>query len=194
VDAGADSSPATLPLDYRTRYMQKVVVLMTDGVANWNDWGGGAPGDCSDTSTDNTRTPAGAPPLRPLGCPRSGYPGNVQVASGAPPIQDASGNNNSDYSGYGRRLENRLGLAAPLTAAKMTTELNNRMSRLCAAMKQQGIIIYTITFNLTDSATQALFRNCASQPDYWFNSPTQTDLRNAFRQIGSQLANLRLVK
>ncbi|WP_431267962.1 hypothetical protein [Dankookia sp. P2] len=76
----------------------------------------------------------------------------------------------------------------------MTSELNTRMSNLCAAMKRQGIIVYTITFNLTEAATQALFRGCASQPDYWFNSPTQADLRNAFRQIGSQLANLRLVR
>ena len=150
LDAGADSSPATLPLNYKTQYMQKVVVLMTDGQANWNDWGGGAPGDCSDTSTSNTATPAGAPPLRPLGCPKSGYPGNVTVAAGAPPIQDAAGNNNTDYSGYGRRLENRLGIAPPLTAARMTTELNSRMSNLCAAMKRQGIIVYTITFNLTE--------------------------------------------
>ncbi|MFC7473067.1 pilus assembly protein TadG-related protein [Dankookia sp. GCM10030260] len=194
LDAGADSSPATLPLNYGTQYMQKVVVLMTDGQANWNDWNGGAPGDCSDTSTSNAATPAGAPPLRPLGCPRNGYPASVTVAAGAPPIQDAAGNNNSDYSGYGRRLENRLGIAPPLTAARMTTELNTRMTNLCTAMKRQGIVVYTVTFNLADAATQALFRGCASQPDYWFNSPTQADLRNAFRQIGSQLANLRLVQ
>ena len=75
LDAGADSSPATLPLNYKTQYMQKVVVLMTDGQANCNDWGGGAPGDCSDTSTSNTATPAGAPPLRPLGCPKIRLPG-----------------------------------------------------------------------------------------------------------------------
>lgn len=194
LDAGADSSPAELPLNYRTRYMQKVVVLMTDGVANWNDWNGGAPGLCSDTSTNAAPVPAGAPPLRPLGCPRNGYPADVQLAAGAPPIRDAAGNNNSDYSGYGRRLENRLGVAPPLTPDRMTTELNARMTALCTGMKQQGIIVYTVTFNLTDAATQALFRNCASRPDYWFNSPTQADLRGAFRQIGSQLANLRLVR
>jgi hypothetical protein len=59
---------------------------------------------------------------------------------------------------------------------------------------EPNIIVYTITFNLTDAPTQDLFRSCASQPDYWFNSPTQADLRNAFRQIGSQLANLRLLR
>ncbi|MFZ4406654.1 MAG: hypothetical protein ACOYOH_04900 [Paracraurococcus sp.] len=189
-----DTSPATLPLNYRTPYMQKVVVLMTDGVAEWYDWPGGAPGDCSDTSTNNGANPAGTAALRPLGCPNTGYPANVVAAAGAPPPRDAAGNNNTDYSGYGRRLENRLGVVTPITQAKATTELNARMTNLCTAMKRQGIIVYTVTFNLTDAATQALFRGCASQADYWFNSPTQADLRNAFRQIGSQLANLRLVR
>ena len=35
---------ATLPLDYNTPNMQKVIVLMTDGNNQWYDWPGGAPG------------------------------------------------------------------------------------------------------------------------------------------------------
>ena len=35
---------ATLPLDYNTPYMKKVIVLMTDGNNQWFDWDGGAPG------------------------------------------------------------------------------------------------------------------------------------------------------
>ncbi len=34
----------TLPLDYNTPFMQKVMVLMTDGNNEWYDWPGGAPG------------------------------------------------------------------------------------------------------------------------------------------------------
>jgi len=172
---GADGSPAHLPLDYcppdnRSRcYMQKVVVLMTDGVANWNDWNGGAPGDCSSC--------------------RSGYPGNVVLSPGAPPLRVGSANN-TDYSGYGRAHEGRLGVPR----ASVTAELNNRMTRLCTAMRAAGMIIYTVTFNLTDRNTQDLFKGCASRPEYWFNSPTQADLRAAFRQIGTQLANLRLIR
>jgi Flp pilus assembly protein TadG len=35
---------AGMPLAYKTPYMQKVIVLMTDGNNNWNDWTGGALG------------------------------------------------------------------------------------------------------------------------------------------------------
>ena len=34
-----------MPLAYNTPYMKKVIVLMTDGNNNWNDWTGGVPGD-----------------------------------------------------------------------------------------------------------------------------------------------------
>lgn len=197
---GLWGNPA-LPLAYGTQFMQKVVVLMTDGMANWNDWAGGAPGACSDTTVNNAARPAGSPPLHPVACPANGstgttYPRNVTVAAGAPPLNDgtASLNPNGDYSGYGRPLENRLAIAAPLTIARMTTQLNTRMTNLCGAMKAQGIIIYTITFNLTDATTQALFRNCATAADNYFNSPDQATLRSAFQQIGTQLANLRLVQ
>ena len=33
-----------MPLAYNTPYMKKVIVLMTDGNNNWNDWTGGVPG------------------------------------------------------------------------------------------------------------------------------------------------------
>jgi len=195
---------ASLPLNYNTQFFQKVVVLMTDGVANWNDWDAGAPGVCGDTSVDNNSNPAGSPPLQPRVCPASGttattYPRNVTLGAGAAPLyQSLAGtsntNPNTDYSGYGRLLENRLGITGTLSQGNMTTELNSRMSALCTSMKQQGIIIYTVTFNLTDTNTQTLFRNCASSADFWFNSPTQATLRAAFQQIGTQLANLRLLK
>jgi hypothetical protein len=197
---GLWGNPA-LPLAYGTQFMQKVVVLMTDGVANWNDWNGGAPGTCSETTVTTTAKPAGTPALHPLACPANGtttttYPRNTSAAAGAPPLNDgtASLNPNGDYSGYGRPLENRLAIATPLTIARMTTQLNTRMTNLCAAMKQQGILIYTITFNLTDSTTQALFRSCASSAERYFNSPDQATLRSAFQQIGTQLANLRLLR
>jgi hypothetical protein len=65
---------------------------------------------------------------------------------------------------------------------------------MCTTIKGNGIIIYTILFNNSNSATQMLFRNCAS-PDsasHFFNSPTTTDLQSAFKQIGQDLSTLRL--
>lgn len=185
---------ATYPLAYGTPFMQKVVVLMTDGVAGWHDWPGGAPGECTYTTTSTARIPAGGPLLFPFACPvAASYPSDITVASGAPPLSSA-GVQNADYSGYGRPLENRLGIAPPYNATRTTAELNTRFSNLCRDMKARGVIIYTITFNLTSTTTQNLFRTCATVPENYFNSPTQATLRTAFQQIGTQLANLRLLK
>ena len=62
--------------------------------------------------------------------------------------------------------------------------------------KANNIIIYTILFNNTDSATATLFQNCASPgpPTHYFNSPTGTALQSAFTQIGHDLSSLRLAQ
>ena len=133
------TTPAGLPLDYPTPrgFMQKVIVIMTDGENNWYDY---------------ARPPA------------------------------------YDYTGYGRLPEGRLGTTNGPAA---TTEINKRMSTMCERIKANGIKVYTITLG-TNSASQTLYRNCATAPAYYFNAPSAADLRGAFREIGSQLANLRL--
>lgn len=178
--------PADLPRNYREEYRQKVLVLMTDGETGWYDWGGGAPGDCSDTSVNTKSTPAASPPLRPTACSPS-FPAGVLLAPGAPAIA-----NNADYTGFGRPLDYRLGYFP--SVSQMVAEINRRVSALCQVIKSQGILVYTVTFNVSNGNVQDRFRSCASRPENYFNSPTQADLRSAFRQIGSQLATLRLTR
>jgi hypothetical protein len=93
-----------------------------------------------------------------------------------------------DYTGYGRLTEGRLGTTTGSTA---TARINDRMTALCANIKAQGIVIYTITLG-TAGATQALYRNCATSPGHYFHAPTAAQLRSSFQEIGSQLSNLRL--
>ena len=154
---------ATLPQNYDTPYMDKVLVLMTDGNNEWYDWPEGAPGAC--------RTSGSSPPCR------STY----------------RSDGDADMTAYGRLRENRLGLAS-VTHANALAEINARMSRMCTSIKANGVILYTITFNVSNSTTRDLYRNCATQPEYYFNSPDATSLRAAFREIAGQLANLRLVR
>lgn len=95
----------------------------------------------------------------------------------------------SVYSAYGWLDDKKLGTSSSSAAV---TELNNRLSKVCTAMKNAGVIIYTIAFDNPDTATQNLMRNCASQNAFYFNSPTTTALQNAFKQIGDSLSNLRV--
>ena len=94
----------------------------------------------------------------------------------------------ADYTAYGRLSEGRLGTTSAATA---TTRINQRMATLCDNIKAQGIRIYTITLG-TSNATRALYQSCASGPGYYFHAPTAADLRTSFREIGTQLGNLRL--
>jgi Flp pilus assembly protein TadG len=153
-----------MPLNNNTPYMKKVIVLMTDGNNEWYDWNCGVPG----------QTP-----------PATGCPWTTTPPTG---IAQWSADGDADFTAYGRLKSNTRGL--PTNNA--TTTLNNLMSTMCTTIKNQGIIIYTILFNNTNSATVSLFQSCASSPSNYFNSPNTAALQTAFRQIGSDLSTLRI--
>ncbi|MGI9508953.1 MAG: hypothetical protein ACR2QJ_06355, partial [Geminicoccaceae bacterium] len=71
-------------------------------------------------------------------------------------------------------------------------EVNTRLSTICEAMKGEGIKIFSVMFAVTDPTIETTYRNCASEPEDFFNSPTGDELNIAFRKIGRKLASLRL--
>ncbi|MEO8558750.1 MAG: pilus assembly protein TadG-related protein [Rhodospirillales bacterium] len=147
------TTPSTLPMDYNTALIDKVVVMLTDGVNQWYDY-----------------------PDHPPGCAG---------------IQSCKLPADADYTAYGRLSEKRLGTNVNGTA---TTVINTRMTALCTAMKQKGIIIYTIVLQENDAATENLYKNCATKPEYAFLSPSASDLAAIFQQIATQLSNLRVAQ
>jgi Flp pilus assembly protein TadG len=76
------------------------------------------------------------------------------------------------------------------------------MTRLCTSIKDAGIIIFTVTFGSTSSGIETLFRGCASNPatekrlggPFYFDAPSGSDLQAAFRSIGGQIQDLRLIQ
>ena len=95
----------------------------------------------------------------------------------------------SGYTSYGYLEQALLGTTSYSGA---TTELNNRLTQVCNNMKAAGILVYTITFQLTDPTTKAIFQACATDPAKYFNSPSQGDLQSAFQTIGNELRNLHI--
>ena len=144
------ATPSFLPFDYGEEFMDKAVVLLTDGVNQWYDWPGGLPGKPQLTS----------------------FPG-------------------ADYTAYGRLNEERLGAGID-TNGEAKTEINDRMSNLCTAMKAEGIILFTILFQVNDLDTETLYENCATSPDHFFDADSNSELSSVFQTIGTELANLRL--
>lgn len=96
----------------------------------------------------------------------------------------------SDYTAYGT-IED-WGYSSIYTARD---ELDDRFAEICSNIKDDGIIIYGITFGSTpDSATRNDFETCASKPAYYFHAPSNSELQDVFDAIGRQLSNLRLSK
>lgn len=191
------TQPTALPLDHNRPNMRKAIVLMTDGENVWFDHPGGFPGACTERNADNGSVPSGANapgprmPHRPVGCPPAGQEGRVEVAAGGPPI-----GGNADYTGYGRLAERRLG-GGVANNAQASAEVNRRMSELCTTIKSRGILLYTVVLDTSGASvgaqTRALYEACASSPANFFLVTRADQLRPAFRQIGTELANLRLV-
>lgn len=64
---------------------------------------------------------------------------------------------------------------------------------LCDAMKQNGIIIYTVGFGVSDSEeARNLFNDCATDPSHVYFPETGGELRQAFREIAISISRLRL--
>jgi hypothetical protein len=162
--------------------MEKVVILLTDGTNEWYDWGGpkGSSGDASTSCGESSsQLPLGGLPgannAKNSICSnlRSEYPG-------------------ADYTAYGRLSEGRLGTTSN---SAVDDAIDDRMLDMCTAMKDEDIIIYTITFGSSPNATtQTLFRNCASEDDLYFHAPSNSTLQQIFVQIAGELSNLRIAE
>ena len=62
----------------------------------------------------------------------------------------------------------------------------------CTAMKAQGIVVYTIGFQLNDPTAIATLNDCASDPSKSFEPTTGSELNQAFADIAQDITRLRL--
>lgn len=90
------------------------------------------------------------------------------------------------YSAYGMTAYGNLGTGYPGNA------LEDKLEDVCANVKSKGILIYSITFQVSDNDTKTLMRNCASREDMYFNSPDGASLQDAFEEIAVGLQKLQL--
>jgi len=63
---------------------------------------------------------------------------------------------------------------------------------LCDAMKAQGIIVYTVGFNVSGSSAQDIMEDCASDPSKAFLPESGEELIEDFADIGQNITDLRL--
>jgi hypothetical protein len=98
----------------------------------------------------------------------------------------------ADYTAYGRLNEGRLGTTNQSVANDI---LDTRMLDMCQTMKDEGIIIYTMTFGPSpDAGTKTLFENCATKPAMYMHAATGATLQQNFVTIADELSKLRIAE
>ena len=99
---------------------------------------------------------------------------------------------NTVYGAFGYPNDELLGVGID-TPSEVEDEIDDRLEDICENMKDANVIVYTITFNLNDFNTEQLFRNCASETDKYYDSPTSAELTRTFRSIAAELKKLHVI-
>ncbi len=100
-------------------------------------------------------------------------------------------NTATDYTAFGRITNGVLGSTNP-SSSRVTGTLDDKLTTICTSMKNAGIIVYTVLFQNNTQSAEDVMQACASQEDFFFDTTTGADLRNAFRTIGDSLSKLRI--
>lgn len=73
---------------------------------------------------------------------------------------------------------------------KPTTQSNDFTLELCASAKESGIEIYTVAFQVTNSAAKTMLETCASDPSHYFDASDSAKLLAAFSSIAASLESI----
>ncbi|MND96963.1 hypothetical protein D3C80_892700 [compost metagenome] len=65
-------------------------------------------------------------------------------------------------------------------------------TELCTNMKADGIIVYTVGFQIDDANAASILKSCASGPDRAYLPQTGDDLSKNFAEIGQDITRLRI--
>jgi len=103
----------------------------------------------------------------------------------------SNGDNKSLYNAFGYAAEGHLGSPSGYNAE---STLDAKTTQVCNSIKAKGILIYTIGFQVYDPTTQNLLKNCATQPDMAYNSPSNAQLASIFSDIAQGLSDLRIAQ
>ncbi len=69
---------------------------------------------------------------------------------------------------------------------------DNTAEDICTKIKDENITVYTIAYEVGDTKTENLLRDCASDADKYFDATNSADLKAAFDVIAASLTELRL--
>ncbi|MDP3383301.1 MAG: vWA domain-containing protein [Phenylobacterium sp.] len=104
----------------------------------------------------------------------------------------ASNHNGSPYSGLGYIWQGLLGITSGSNSLR-AQKMDERLALLCNNIKAKEIVLYTVRVEVTTGSSD-LLRNCATDPDKFFDVQNVSQLGAAFDAIAGSIDNLRLTK
>lgn len=100
--------------------------------------------------------------------------------------------NDSRYSGLGYIWQGLLGITSGSASAR-TNKMNERLALLCENIKKKDIVLYTVRVEV-ESGDSELLRNCATDPEKFYDVQNVSQLGAAFNAIAGSIDNLRITK
>lgn len=81
---------------------------------------------------------------------------------------------------------------APETSGEVTdtdiSEANPNTREVCQTVKDAGVEIYVVAYNIADTTTTTLLQNCATSPSRFFEAGSSDELQTVFEEITQYLA------
>ena len=74
----------------------------------------------------------------------------------------------------------------------MKTESFRHADDLCENMKREGVVVFSVAFDLRERSARQALEDCASTGDFFYRAENEEELRKAYRDIAIKLTNLRL--
>ena len=114
----------------------------------------------------------------------------VLLTDGQNSVGGGNGNHNgSYYNAFGYAQSGHIGA---VNGNEAESVLNDKTAELCSNIKDEGVLIYTVTFQLSDGPIKDLMRDCASSTSMYFDSPNNSELEDVFEEIAVGLSKLRI--
>jgi Flp pilus assembly protein TadG len=113
----------------------------------------------------------------------------VLLTDGENTFNSENNHNDSTYTAYGFLDQARLGSSNYWTAISAQ---NSLLARACNNVKTAGIVSYSFAYNVPSATQRNLIKNCASDPEKYFDPPSNAALVKNFQQIADELRKLHL--
>lgn len=113
----------------------------------------------------------------------------VLLTDGENTFDSENNHNDSTYTAYGFLDQRRLGSSNYWTAV---SQQNSLLQRACNNVKNAGIVTYSFAYNVPSQTQRNLIKSCASDPEKYFDPPSNAALVQNFQQIADELRKLHL--